>query len=560
MSLDPQIITAGMTTPEPIQSPNDVAEGLAKTRVYQGQADELAAQAQERVRAASDDAAARTALMAHPNDPDAAVGTLIATGHPNAAFKIQSTLTAQRKAAAEAADAEIKTHTARANYIGQSLNGADPTNQADWSTRVNGILAQFADPDERAQMAQQLAGAKTPDDVAKIRATGETTEKYLDQQQSALALLSSGKTMESAASLLLSQPDQAHYDAALSGMKSMFPASIVAQMPTTFGPDSQAQLKQLAIPVAEQERFKGEAAARAQTAKNEAANLAVSQARLKVEQDREGRLSSAGTAAGSTGTADPNKPNGDAYLKTLSPSEANTVKALAEGRIPWPTGAALRAGPWSARIDEALQYDPTLDTGTISNNARVKVRQDFTSGKSAQTINALNTVIGHITHLADLGDKLDNTGLDFANSVRNWLTPGGSDRGATINSFDLAKQAVASELTRVYRQAGGSEQDIQGWQKSINAAKSPQELSDAWRTIGGLLESKLGAMQDQYQQGMGTTPVNVVTPQSRTALDRLQGTSSPKSSGGFSVSYHGKTYTFPSQDKLDGFKRELGIK
>jgi hypothetical protein len=436
VALNPQVITAGMTNPEPIQSPNDIAEGLAKTRVYQGQADELAAQAQERVKAAADDAAARTALMAHPNDPDAAIGTLVATGHPNAAFKIQSTLTAQRKAAAEAADAEIKTHTARANYIGQSLNGADPTNQADWSTRVNGILAQFQDPNERAQMAQQLAGVKTADDVAKIRSSGETTEQYLNQQQSALALLASGKPTEAAASLLLSQPDQAHYDAALSGMKSMFPASVVAQMPTTFGPDSQAQLKQLAIPVAEQERLKGEAAARAQTAKNENANLAVSQARLKVEQDRERR--EADTAAKASQPPPEIKPGTPDF---------KVAQDLAYGRMTPGFFRTLQAynrdaGKKSALYAKAAELNPDFNEADFERGFKF-----ISSPRVASQLASLDNVQSGVNDLLKASDAAKRSGSP---SFNKWVVSPVSSSvlgNKKYSNFQTAVTAFADELS-----------------------------------------------------------------------------------------------------------------
>jgi hypothetical protein len=129
--------------------------------------------------------------------------------------------------------------------------------------------------------------------------------------------------------------------------------------------------------------------------------------------------------------------------------------------------------------------------------------------------------------LQQIGTGLSNSPSDTVNAIKNWLVPGGSETGVAINNFNTAKQAVADELTRVYRQAGGSEQDIQSWQSTINAAKSPAELQGAFKTIGGLLESKLGAMQNQYQQGMGTTPVSVVTPQTRGALNKLQGVAAP---------------------------------
>jgi hypothetical protein len=52
--------------------------------------------------------------------------------------------------------------------------------------------------------------------------------------------------------------------------------------------------------------------------------------------------------------------------------------------------------------------DPTFDG--VNFQARAKTRSDFTSGKSAQNITALNTVVGHLDHLDRTIDGLGNSG------------------------------------------------------------------------------------------------------------------------------------------------------
>lgn len=280
-----------------------------------------------------------------------------------------------------------------------------------------------------------------------------------------------------------------------------------------------------------------ERATHAQAAKSETdlnayrgAEIGIRRQELGLSQQRENRLEKDAQGPEIVAPIDPNAPHGEAFLKTI-PAQAAMVKALAEGKQPWPSSFALGKPYWQDLLNKVFQYDPTFDTAQASNNARVKTRVDFTSGASAKTINALNTVVGHIGNLANIGDKLGNSSSDVVNSVRNWLTLGGSERGASINNFDIAKQAVASELTRVYRQAGGSEKDIEGWEKSINAAKSPAELKGAWKTIGALLESKLEAMQTQVDQGLGVGSIQIVTPEARQNINRLTGGTSaaPKS-------------------------------
>jgi hypothetical protein len=246
--------------------------------------------------------------------------------------------------------------------------------------------------------------------------------------------------------------------------------------------------------------------------------------------------SGGGEDQGFVPSADPNAPHGDAYLKSLNPQQAAMVKALAEGRQPWPSSFALKTPYWQKLMNDVFQYDPTFDTATASSNARMKVRTDFTSGTSAKQVNALNTVIGHFGTLSDQAEKLDNTRFPLINTARNAV------RSATgspaVTNFDTTKEAVASELVRVWRQAGGASQDVQDWKATITSSQSPAQLRANLATIGQLLESKLEALLEQQRQGMGTAEIRLITPESRSALDKLEGKQSPALAprGGFTLS------------------------
>jgi hypothetical protein len=212
--------------------------------------------------------------------------------------------------------------------------------------------------------------------------------------------------------------------------------------------------------------------------------------------------------------------HGADFLKTLAPAEADQVKALAEGRMAFPAGFALKSPYWQRMITNVSQYDPSFDA--VNYNARSKTRNDFTSGKSAQSINALNTVIGHLETLSDAADKLNNTNYPSVNSVTNWIASQTGD--PRIKQFDATKKAVVDELTRVYRGAGGSEGDIKMWSDQINAANSPDQLHGVIGQVGDLLKSKMDALGEQYKQGMGTTevPIRLTTPKAEKALEVLR--------------------------------------
>jgi hypothetical protein len=231
--------------------------------------------------------------------------------------------------------------------------------------------------------------------------------------------------------------------------------------------------------------------------------------------------------------ANPNAPHGDEFLKTLQPNIAAQVKALDEGRMQFPSSFALKTPYWQQMLSAVAQYDPNFDQ--VNYNARAKTRSDFTSGKSAQQVNALNTVIGHLDSLSQAASALNNTRFQSFNTLANYVASETGD--PRVNNFKVTREAVADELTRVWRQAGGSEKDIEARKEQLSASNSPAQLHEAIAQIGSLLESKLDSMKEQYAQGTGTAPIEMVTPQARKTLSRLEQragktTRPPASTGG----------------------------
>lgn len=216
-----------------------------------------------------------------------------------------------------------------------------------------------------------------------------------------------------------------------------------------------------------------------------------------------GAPSAAGVPAGETPLG---KLNED-YLKTINPATAAQVRALTEGRMQFPSGMSLRSPYWQAMIAAVAKYDPDFDQTNYNN--RAKMRTDFASGPAAQGINALGTTAQHLNRLAKSIDGLGNwEGIPIfnktANSVKNWLKEQGGDTTA-LNKFRDDVQAVTSEAVRAWRQAGGSEKDIQDWKKNVDSSDSPSGLKSSLAEISDLLEGKLIQYQRQWKQGMGPT-------------------------------------------------------
>jgi hypothetical protein len=178
------------------------------------------------------------------------------------------------------------------------------------------------------------------------------------------------------------------------------------------------------------------------------------------------------------------------------------ARQLVDYKIPMPAGFALARpnSPWNAALQAAVYLDPTFDATQYG--ARYALRRDFTSGNGAKALNSLNMTISHLNDLNQKADALNNRQVPAWNAVGNWLLTqeGGDPR---VTNFNVTKNAVANELTRLFRGTGGAEADIQAWNQNINSSESPAQLKGAVETALHLLAGRAAALEDQWNKGIG---------------------------------------------------------
>jgi hypothetical protein len=209
--------------------------------------------------------------------------------------------------------------------------------------------------------------------------------------------------------------------------------------------------------------------------------------------------------AGAGGTArNPTLPpnvRDENILNGLDPNTQATLKQLVDYKYPLPSGIALSKPYWQNLLGRAAQYDPSFDASQYQ--IRYNLRKDFTSGKSAQAIQALNQVTDHLDRLETNWKKLNNAGglatpLNApVNAVESFF---GDPRR---NTFELDQKAVADELERVWRQAGGTESEIADWRAKLSASASPATRDAAMREVYALVAGRLDALKHAYEAGMG---------------------------------------------------------
>lgn len=170
-------------------------------------------------------------------------------------------------------------------------------------------------------------------------------------------------------------------------------------------------------------------------------------------------------------------------------------------------------------MERVNKQNPKFDATTFG--ARQAARRTFASGPEARNVTALNTVIGHLGTLDEAAQALNNNNVRLANAVFNRMaTEIGDPR---VQNFDTARQAVAEETMRVFRQVGASEREAREWGDRITSSGSPAQLRGVINTLGQLLESRVEAIAQQYERTVNQqgNPAHI-DPKNRKTLDDLK--------------------------------------
>lgn len=217
--------------------------------------------------------------------------------------------------------------------------------------------------------------------------------------------------------------------------------------------------------------------------------------------------------------------SGDQYLQTLPPQIATQVKALAEGRMQFPAGFALKSPYWQQMISAVSQYDPSFDA--VNYASRAKTRASFTSGADANNVTALNTAMAHLGTLSDNYNKLGNTDYPWLNQAVNYAGNKLGNRTIQTNTGNVSAdaEAVSHELAKVFRSTGMSEGEIDAWKQKITTDAGPAQSQAVINSALDLIDGRLSALGEKYSQGMGAAKqgIELLSPDAQKAYQKLRG-------------------------------------
>jgi len=178
---------------------------------------------------------------------------------------------------------------------------------------------------------------------------------------------------------------------------------------------------------------------------------------------------------------------GDDFLKTLSPVDQAHVKALNEGREPFPTAKMMASNPYYERLADAVaQYNPDFDATAY--NTRKTASAAFTTGIQGRQLLAFGSAVKHLETLGSLVDAMANGDAVQVNRFSNLLQK--QTGGVPVNNFEAAKGIVAKEIMKSIVTGGGGVEERQELSHLMDSAKSPEQLRGVINTYHELMNAQ----------------------------------------------------------------------
>lgn len=200
---------------------------------------------------------------------------------------------------------------------------------------------------------------------------------------------------------------------------------------------------------------------------------------------------------------------GKPYLEQFSPEVQAGVQNYLDGKT-LTTGNARQGFTQTVKMI-AQKYG--ADIGMPADDTTVAARREMRTQLSKGTPGSLGgqltfggTSLGHLADVADKATKMGNVnGFGIAplaalvNNVRGLTT----DQAAKVNETSGAVQHYGQEITKFYTGSPGGEAERMRFLKTMDTAKSPQEIAGAIRAERDLIPDRLHQVEAQISDRLG---------------------------------------------------------
>ena len=170
-----------------------------------------------------------------------------------------------------------------------------------------------------------------------------------------------------------------------------------------------------------------------------------------------------------------------------------TAKAIAEGRLPPPSGMALTNPRNQQILAKVMEINPNYDFTDVT--AKRTAASNFSSGQLGNQMRSFATAGQHLDQMGHLVDALGNNDVNLINKVANAY---GSQTGSTApTNFDAAKDVVAKEVMKAIISGGGGQAEREELARSLSTAKSPEQLKGVIKTYRDLMGAQYDNLLEQ---------------------------------------------------------------
>jgi hypothetical protein len=211
----------------------------------------------------------------------------------------------------------------------------------------------------------------------------------------------------------------------------------------------------------------------------------------------------------------------------INPGEKPGIEANAQMIANYQTqplnGFVMRSPEGRAIMARVKEINPDYHAEYYNNFN--KTESDATTGKIGTSANALNTMMGHLSVLNDASEALRNNNVQVLNRLANAI---GVQFGRDpVTTYKTIVHRIGPEVTKAYIASGGSMGERGTNEEDFDPKLSPDQIKNNIGISAVLADSKIKALQDQYQRGTyGRGQQKLISEEANAARQRLAGQAS----------------------------------
>jgi Transglycosylase SLT domain len=181
-----------------------------------------------------------------------------------------------------------------------------------------------------------------------------------------------------------------------------------------------------------------------------------------------------------------------------------------------PQGISNRQSERQFLFGVAGLVDPSFDDTNYGQ--KVEAKRAFASGKPADNVIRLNTLIQHTNELNKDIALLDNAHNYYWNVAKNaWRSKIGDDPRISNVNKDIA--AVSGEAAALFKGTSGTDVDVQEWRKNINSDQGQNTLVQGVQKMLDLAAGRQRALIEQWNSQVATPrDIRILSPSSEKIL------------------------------------------